>query len=142
MGQAEELLEQVLDEYPEHAGALNDLGYLWVDQNKNLDRAVRMIQQAIEVDPDNEAYRDSLGWAYFQLGRYPEAVEELTRAVAAGGDDPDGVILDHLGDAYEKVNQVESACHSWRRALTTFERDKDADKAAATREKLSHSGQR
>ena len=88
MAQAEELLEQVLDEYPENVGALNDLGYLWVEQNKNLDRAVRMIEQAVEGDPDNEAYRDSLGWAYFQMGRFAEAVEQLQKAVAAGGDEP------------------------------------------------------
>jgi tetratricopeptide (TPR) repeat protein len=137
--QAEELLEQVLDEYPENIGAMNDLGYLWVEQNKNLDRAARMIEQAVEADPDNQAYRDSLGWAYFQMGKFPEAVVELEKAVAAGGDDPDGVILDHLGDACEKAGQLDAARTAWQRAVTQFERDQDAEKAAQTKHKLEKS---
>ena len=137
MQQAEELLEQVLDEYPENIGALNDLGYLWIEQNKNLDRAVRMIEQAVERDPDNEAYLDSLGWAYYQMGRFPEAVEQLKKAVAAGGDDPDGVILDHLGDAHLKAGDSDAARIAWQKAIDSFERDKDADKATATQQKLS-----
>ncbi|HVU90435.1 MAG TPA: tetratricopeptide repeat protein [Pirellulales bacterium] len=136
MRQAEELLEQVLDEYPENTGALNDLGYLWVEQHKNLDRALRMIEQAIEADPDNEAYLDSLGWAYFQTGRFAEAVEELKKAVAAGGDDPDGTILDHLGDACEKAGQPDAARAAWQRAIEQLENNKDAEKAAAVRQKL------
>ena len=111
MQQAEELLEQVLDEYPENVGALNDLGYLWVEQGKNIDRAVHMIQQAVDADPGNEAYLDSLGWAYFQMGRFAEAVVELQKAVAAGGDEPDGVILEHLGDAYERAGQLDQGAH-------------------------------
>jgi tetratricopeptide (TPR) repeat protein len=137
--QAEELLEQVLDEYPENVGALNDLGYLWVEQHKNLDRALRMIQQAIEADPDNEAYLDSLGWAYYQLGQFAEAVTELKKAVAAGRDDPDGVILEHLGDAYEKAGQPEEARTAWQRAIEQLEKNNDAEKATAVRQKLARS---
>jgi len=133
---AEDMLEQVLDEYPENVGALNDLGYLWVEQNKNIDRAVRMIEQAVEADPDNEAYLDSLGWAYYQLGRIADAVEELKKAVTAGGDEPDGVILDHLGDAYDKAGQADLARETWQRAVTTFAREKEADKAGKTQQKL------
>ena len=68
--QAEEWLEQILDEVPEDVGALNDLGYLWADQNKHLNRALQMVQKAVEGEPDNMAYRDSLGWAYYRLGRF------------------------------------------------------------------------
>ena len=100
MEAAEEWLEQVLDEFPEDIGALNDLGYLWADQDKHLQRALDMVRRAVEGEPDNAAYRDSLGWALYRLGRYPEAVQELEKAAA--GDDPDGVILDHLGDAYRE----------------------------------------
>ncbi len=70
-----------------------------------------MIQQAVDADPGNEAYLDSLGWAYFQMGRFAEAVVELQKAVAAGGDEPDGVILEHLGDAYEKAGQLDQGAH-------------------------------
>ena len=71
---AEEWLEQVLDEFPDDDGALNDLGYLWADQNKQLQRAKRMIEKAVHAEPDNVAYRDSLGWVLFRLGQFPEAV--------------------------------------------------------------------
>ena len=67
--QAEEWLEQVLDEFPDDNGAMNDLGFLWADENKNLGRARRMIQAAVDAEPDNMAYRDSLGWVLFRLGQ-------------------------------------------------------------------------
>ena len=97
---AEEWLEQVLDEFPDDEGALNDLGYLWADQNKELPRAKRMIEQAVKAEPDNMAYRDSLGWVLFRLGQLPEAVVQLEKAAA--DKKPDGTVLDHLGDAYRK----------------------------------------
>ncbi|HEY2840119.1 MAG TPA: tetratricopeptide repeat protein [Pirellulales bacterium] len=133
--ESEELLEQVLDEYPENISALNDLGYLWAEHGKHLDRALTMIQQAVTDSPENAAYRDSLGWAYYMLGRYPEAIEQLQKAISKE-ESPDGVMLDHLGDAQQKAGQLEAARESWRRAVESFERDKEAEKAAAARRKL------
>ncbi len=133
--EAEEWLEQVLDEFPEDIGALNDLGYLWTEQNKNLTRALSMVQKAVEGDPENIAYIDSLGWVYYRLGRYEEAVRELEKAVSLD-DDPDGVILDHLADAYVKANQKAKAIETWRKAVKCFEKDKDAEERKATLEKI------
>ena len=133
--EAEEWLEQVLDEFPEDIGALNDLGYLWTEQNKTLTRALSMIQKAVDGDSENVAYIDSLGWVYYRLGRYEEAVKELEKAVTLS-DDPDGVILDHLADAYIKANQKDKAIETWRKAVTSFEEDKDAEKRTATLEKI------
>lgn len=133
--EAEEWLEQVLDEFPEDIGALNDLGYLWTEQNKNLNRALSMIQKAVEGDPENVAYIDSLGWVYYRLGRYEEAVRELEKAVSLD-DDPDGVILDHLADAYVRANQKAKAIETWRKAVKSFEKDKDAERRKATLEKI------
>jgi tetratricopeptide (TPR) repeat protein len=113
--EAEQWLQEVLDEFPEDIGALNDLGYLWVDQGMHLQRSLRMIQQAVEAEPENAAYRDSLGWALYQLQRYDEAVQELRRAAAA--EPPDGLILDHLGDALLKTKQTQQAIDTWQRAV-------------------------
>jgi tetratricopeptide (TPR) repeat protein len=132
--QAEEWLEQVLDEFPEDIGAQNDLGYLWADQGKHLNRALAMIQKAVAAEPDNEAYLDSLGWAYYRLGRFAEAVEPLEKAAA--GEEPDGVILDHLADAYAGAGQIEKAQATWKRAVAAFEKEEDQEKAKAVREKL------
>jgi tetratricopeptide (TPR) repeat protein len=133
--QAEEWLEQVLDEYPDDISAKNDLGYLWADQGKNLLRAWEMTRDAAAAEPDNAAYRDSLGWALFKLGRYDEALVELKKAVDI--DEPDGVILEHLGDACKAAGQVPAAREAWRRALEHFEKHDEADKAQRAREKLA-----
>jgi tetratricopeptide (TPR) repeat protein len=134
MPTAEEWLEQVLDEFPDDTGALNDLGYLWADQDKHVERALRMVQAAVAAEPKNMAYRDSLGWAYYRLGRYAEAVAELKTAAAV--DEPDGVILDHLGDAQYKAGDTAAAVASWKRAVEALEKAKDVDKAKVVAEKI------
>lgn len=131
---AEEWLEQVLDEFPDDESAMNDLGYLWADQNKHLERAERMIRRAVAVEPDNTAYRDSLGWVLFRRGQHAEAAAELEKAVAVKK--PDGVVLDHLGDVYEKLNRREKAIETWRKAAETLRKEKESEKAAAVEKKL------
>jgi len=73
----------VLEQFPDDEGALNDLGYLWADQNQHLERAKRMIEKAVAGEPENMAYRDSLGWVLSAWGSGPEAIAELEKAVAA-----------------------------------------------------------
>lgn len=136
MGQAEEWLEQILDEAPDDISAANDLGYIWVDQGKHLERSLRMIQFAVEQDPDNGAYRDSLGWAWYRLGKYDEAVKELNKAIELI-EEPDGVIMDHLGDALVKAGRKDEALAAWQRAVTAFEKDQEAKKAQQTRDKIA-----
>jgi tetratricopeptide (TPR) repeat protein len=135
MPQAEEWLEQVLDEFPDDEGALNDLGYLWADQNKNLQRAERMIRKALGAEPDNLAYRDSLGWVLFRLGKYAEAIAELQKAAA--GPKPDPTVLDHLGDAYRQAHERDKALASWRKAVEVFRQEKEMKKAAAVEKKIT-----
>ncbi len=134
MPAAEEWLQQVLDEYPRDVSAHNDLGYLWADQGKHLHRALRMTQYAVSQDPDNDAYRDSLGWALYRLERYEEALPHLEQAAAV--DSPDGVILDHMADIYWALGKKQQALDSWKRAVDAFDKDREADKIKATREKI------
>lgn len=131
--ESEEWLEQVLDEFPEDVGALNDLGYLWADGGKHLERALEMIQVAVAADPKNMAYRDSLGWVLFRLGRYGESVAELK--VAAAVEEPDGVILDHLASALEKHGDHAAAAETWRRAAAAFEKHAEPEKAKQATDK-------
>ena len=116
-GKAEaiEWLEQVLDEFPSDINALNDLGYLWADTNQHLQRALRMTEQAVHGNPLNGAYRDSLGWTLFRLGRYQEAVTELQTAVEFA--EPDPAIYDHLGDAFLANGQPDRAVEAWNAAV-------------------------
>jgi tetratricopeptide (TPR) repeat protein len=134
LADAEEWLQQVLDEFPEDIGALNDLGYLWCDQGKHLQRALAMLQRAVQAQPDNIAYRDSLGWALYRVGRYTEALTELQ--IAATAEKADGVILDHVGDAYGQLNQVPAAVESWQKAAAAFERQKDTKRLQQVQDKI------
>jgi Tfp pilus assembly protein PilF len=99
---------------PDYHEALNFLGYLYVDENKYLDQAGVMIKKALELDPGNGAYIDSLGWFYFKKAKFREAVIELEKASSLL---EDAVIYDHLGDAYLKVNDIEKAKLNWQKSL-------------------------
>ena len=133
--QAEEWLEQVLDEFPNNIGALNDLGYLYADQGKYLQRSLKMVTRAVQREPDNVAYMDSLGWTLYKLERYDEAIEYLQKA--AQTKDPDGVILDHLGDIYWMMERKQEAFGSWQEATQAFEKAENREQTELIREKLN-----
>lgn len=97
--------------------AYNYLGYIMVEQNKDLDKAVVYIEKAIAVDPDNGAFRDSLGWAYFRLGKIDEAMAELEKAVVLTPDDSD--VREHLGEVYvtKGGEYIQKAIVEWEKAI-------------------------
>nr|WP_272903749.1 tetratricopeptide repeat protein [Xanthobacter agilis] len=111
---AEADLKKALELNPDQPQVLNYLGYSWVDQGINLDQGLDMIRKAVSLRPDDGPIVDSLGWAYYRLGRYDEAVNELERAVELMPQDP--VINDHLGDAYWKVGRRLEAGFQWAHA--------------------------
>ena len=94
---------------------MNYLGYLDAEAGEHLEEARALIERALELDPENGAYLDSLGWVYFKMGRLDEAVAHLERAAALL--DTDAVIFDHLGEAYFKRRDPEQARRNWERAL-------------------------
>lgn len=128
-------LEEILDEFPGDTGAMNDLGYLWVDHGQNLGRGFDMIRQAVADEPDNYAYLDSLGWAYYRLGRYSDAIYQLEKA-ADLAEGKDGTVLDHLGDAYLGSGQKSKALDVWKKAADALQEEDDADVLAKVRQKL------
>ena len=84
-----------------------------------LDEAERLIRRALELQPNDGIYIDSLGWVYYQRGDYKRAVEQLERAVELAGEDP--TIVEHLGDAYQRLGQSDSALRVYRDALAALE---------------------
>lgn len=112
---AEPSLRRVIELDALHAPALNFLGYSLADDGINLEEALEFVQRALEVDPWNGAYLDSLGWVYFKMGRFGEAREPLE---AAARELPtDAVVLEHLGDLYERRGETELAISAWGQAL-------------------------
>jgi tetratricopeptide (TPR) repeat protein len=107
---------KAMDLDPEQPSLLNYLGYSWVDQGKNLDRAMDLIRKAVKLKPDDGFYVDSLGWAHFRLNQFEEAARQLERAVELQPNDP--IINDHLGDAYWQVGRRNEAKFQWSQALT------------------------
>ena len=93
---------------------MNYLAYSWVDQSQNIDEAFKMLTRAVELAPRDGMIIDSLGWAYYRMGRYDEAVRELEKAVELKAGDP--VINDHLGDAYWKAGRKLEAKFQWNHA--------------------------
>ena len=111
---AEPNFRKALELLPEQPQVLNYLGYSWVDMNMNLEEGLDMIRKAVELRPSDGYIVDSLGWAYFRLGRFEDAVRELERAVSLKPDD--AVLNDHLGDAYWRVGRKLEATFQWSHA--------------------------
>jgi len=111
---AEADLQEALKLFPEQPHVLNYLGYSWIDQGVKLDEGMDMIKRAVQQRPDDGYIVDSLGWAYFRLGNYEEAVKQLERAIELKPEDP--TINDHLGDAYWRVGRLLEARFQWAHA--------------------------
>jgi len=121
-GEAE--LEALLQRNPDEAGPNNDLGYLYAEQGKNLEKAETMIRKALQEDPNKYAYLDSLGWVLFKRGKFKEALEEMKKAAERmkvetdqDGLSPDTTVFEHLGDVYFRLQELDKAADSWRQAV-------------------------
>ncbi|MEP6566130.1 MAG: tetratricopeptide repeat protein [Mesorhizobium sp.] len=111
---AEPNFRKALELLPDQPQVLNYLGYSWVDMNMNLKEGLAMIQKAVDLRPSDGYIVDSLGWAYFRMGRFDDAVREMERAVSLKPEDP--VLNDHLGDAYWRVGRKLEATFQWNQA--------------------------
>jgi len=119
MGKNEESLEEmrkILEIDPEHSDALNYIGYTYADQGIRLDEARDLIERALKIKPDSGYIVDSLGWVYYQEGRYEEALKHLEKAAVLVPDDP--TVAEHLGDVYGKLNRFEESLEMYQKALS------------------------
>ena len=107
---------KALELQPEQPYVMNYLAYSWVEQKLHLDEAQEMLVRAVELRPNDGYIVDSLGWVYYRVGDYEDAVTYLERAVELRPQDP--VINDHLGDAYWQVGREQEARFQWRRSLS------------------------
>ena len=136
--EAEAEFKKVLAITPQSAAALNYLGYMNADRDVRLEESLNYIKMAVSLEPTNGAYLDSLGWAYFKLGKYDLAEENLTKASLRMGSDP--TVQDHLGDLYQKTGRLKLAAAHWERAVEEWNKtigpELDSVLFAATQKKL------
>jgi tetratricopeptide (TPR) repeat protein len=134
---AELLRESITSDPPNSAEAYNYLAYMWAEQNAHLDEAEDAVKHALDLDGNNGAYLDTLGWIYYRKGKFHDAITELLRA-EQNLQRTDPVVFEHIGDAYAKLNRVPQALDYWQKALTLDANNKTlAEKIESTKTKIS-----
>jgi tetratricopeptide (TPR) repeat protein len=135
---AEATFKKVLSMNPLNASAANYLGYMLADRGVRLDESVKYIKKALDLEPNNGAYLDSLGWAYFKMNRYDLAQPPLEKAAHLIQNDP--TIHEHLGNVYLRMGksslaegEFERALKEWPEAVSS---DFDAEQAAKLQKQL------
>jgi len=137
---AEAQFRKVIAADPKNAEAMNYLGYMFADRGVNLEEAQQLISKALDIDPGNGAFLDSLGWVDFRLNRLDQAADELRKALDsdATGDDP--TVHDHLAEVYFKQGKVKEAVQQWEAAVAGFKAalpgDQDPEELAKVSKKL------
>ena len=121
---AEEELQMTLKLDPDFHEANNFLGYLFVENNKNLDEAIHLINKALKAQPQNGAYLDSIGWAYYKKaqveGRNDYLVVALKKLLEAVQfmEEPD--IYEHVGDVHYSLGDWDKAVKAWEKAMALY----------------------
>src|SRR6266576_592199 len=134
---AADLLRKSIALDPENsAEACNYLGYMWADHNMNLEEAETMIRRALQSEPNNASYIDSIGWVEFRKGQFDRALDDLLRA-AKTAEREDPVVFEHIGDTYLKLNRTREALEAWQKALSLDPKNKNlADKIQAAKKMI------
>lgn len=128
---AEADFRKALELNPEQPQVLNYLAYTWADRGENLQEATAMLEKAAKLAARDGHIADSLGWAYYRLGRYDDALRELERAMALVP--AEAVVNEHLGDVYWKLGRKREAVFKWRHALAL---DPETEEVERIRRKL------
>jgi Flp pilus assembly protein TadD len=123
---AVKMLDTAAEKFPKDADVLNFLGYLLAVRGERLDEAVRLVTRALQIDPGNPSYLDSLGWAHFKRGELGDAQKHLSKAAEALP--ANSVIQDHYGDLLVRIGKPAEAITAWTKALKGD--GEDIDKAA------------
>jgi tetratricopeptide (TPR) repeat protein len=138
LDKAEVEFRKVLKADPDNAGAMNYIGYMLADANLRLEESLDLITKALDIEPGNGAYLDSLGWVQFRLGRLEDAEKNLRRALDKTPRDP--TVHDHMADILMKESKVKEAVAQWETSLkewdTSSPTDLDPTEIAQVKRKL------
>ena len=113
--EADSLYEEALRLDPDNHLVLNNYAYSLAERGMGLTRALSMVQKALESQPENASYLDTIGWVYFKLGNYEEARQYVQAAIDQG--EVNAVVYEHLGDIYYRLEQPDRAREHWNMAL-------------------------
>ncbi|MDQ7830916.1 MAG: tetratricopeptide repeat protein [Desulfovibrionaceae bacterium] len=109
------VMEQVIALDGEHADALNFVGYTLADDNRDLPRALELIEKAVGIEPDNPYFLDSLAWVHYRMGDLDKAWEIIRQAVSQPVGDP--VIWEHYGDIAAAMGKKAEAAEAYGKAI-------------------------
>lgn len=119
-----EYYDQALKINPKNIQVLNNYSYYLSLTDKNLSKALKMINVVLEKDPNNGTYLDTKAWILYKQEKYEEAKEVMRKALIYGGNDS-STILEHYGDILDKLNDKDSASMYWRMAYDKGNRSKE-----------------
>ena len=131
--EAEKEFRVLIAQKPDDASVLNYLGYSLADRGLKLQESEAMIAKALEPDPKNPAYEDSLAWVHFKLGRSTQALQELGTALQGLPDDE--TVWEHVGDVYSARGDSVTAWHAWRKSESLYAPDAKIPRKAEEIEK-------
>ncbi len=119
VSEAEDALAAAIRANPSSGRSMNYLAYLYADRNIKLDQAYSLVIRALDLEPENGAYLDTLGWIYFRQGKYELALENtlLAEEKLTEEDAMDPVVYDHIGDIYMKLGKKTKALGYWEKAF-------------------------
>jgi len=123
--EAEEAYKKVLELDPDNHLAMNNYGYMLVETDGDLQKALRLGEKALSHEPDNRYYLDTVGWVYYKLGDYEKALEYILKA--SRDSEASATVFDHLGDIYYKLNKNEEALKAWHKALELDKGNEDIE---------------
>ncbi len=120
---AEKAFRKCLELSPNDAETLNYLGYMWAERGIHLDEARVMIEKAVNIEPENAAFLDSLGWVLFKLNKPEEGLPYIEKAISLSAK-TDATLYEHLGDIQAGLQHFEKARDAWNKSLETEPNDK------------------
>lgn len=112
-----EILEAIYKESPNDISVNNDLGYLYADHGMHLEQAESMIRKALDAEPENAAYLDSMGWVLFKRGKAEDALPYIEKSIKISTGTGDETLYEHLGDVYDKLQQSAKSTEAWQKSL-------------------------
>ncbi len=112
---SDSLYEAALIKNPDNALLLNNYSYSLAQREMELDKALKMVNRALEIDSENGAYLDTKGWILYKTGNYREALRYIQKALDSREESAE--VLEHMGDVYYQLGQLEEAKNFWKKAL-------------------------